>query len=56
MTDNQALQLKVRDVILQSLTAKTSQDLINEEGKNSSSGMRSRTRFRCIFAIQSSWT
>ena len=34
VTDNQALQLKVRDVILQSLTAKTSQDLINEEGKN----------------------
>jgi flagellar FliL protein len=34
VADNQALQLKVRDVILQSLTAKTSQDLINEEGKN----------------------
>ena len=34
VTDNQALQLKVRDVILQSLTAKTSQDLINEAGKN----------------------
>jgi len=34
VTDNQALQLKVRDVILQSLTVKTSQDLINEEGKN----------------------
>ena len=32
--DNQALQLKVRDVILQSLTAKTSAELINEEGKN----------------------
>ena len=32
--ENQALQLKVRDVILQSLTAKTSNDLINEEGKN----------------------
>ena len=32
--DNQALQLKVRDVILQSLTAKTSRDLINEDGKN----------------------
>lgn len=32
--DNQPLQLKVRDVILQTLTAKTSQDLINEEGKN----------------------
>jgi flagellar FliL protein len=31
---NEALQLKVRDVILQSLTVKTSQDLINEEGKN----------------------
>jgi flagellar protein FliL len=34
ISENQALQLKVRDVILQSLTAKTSQDLINEEGKN----------------------
>lgn len=34
LEENQALQLKVRDVILQSLTAKTSQDLINEEGKN----------------------
>ena len=34
MTENQALQLKVRDVILQSLTAKTSQELINEDGKN----------------------
>jgi flagellar protein FliL len=34
LTENQALQLKVRDVILQSLTAKTSRDLINEEGKN----------------------
>jgi flagellar FliL protein len=32
--ENQALQLKVRDVILQSLTAKTSHDLINEDGKN----------------------
>lgn len=32
--ENQALQLKVRDVILQSLTAKTSRDLINEDGKN----------------------
>ena len=34
LTENQALQLKVRDVILQSLTIKTSKDLINEEGKN----------------------
>jgi len=34
LAENQALQLKVRDVILQSLTAKTSQELINEEGKN----------------------
>ena len=34
LTDNQALQLKVRDVILQSLTVKTSRDLINEAGKN----------------------
>jgi len=32
--ENQALQQKVRDVILQSLTIKTSRDLINEEGKN----------------------
>ena len=34
LSENQALQLKVRDVILQSLTAKTSQELINQEGKN----------------------
>jgi len=34
LSENEALQLKVRDVILQSLTAKTSHDLINEEGKN----------------------
>ena len=33
-TENQALQLKVRDVILQTLTGKTAADLINEEGKN----------------------
>ena len=32
--ENQALQLKVRDVILESLTAKRSQDLINSDGKN----------------------
>jgi flagellar FliL protein len=32
--ENQALQLKVRDVILQTLTRKTSKDLINDEGKN----------------------
>jgi flagellar FliL protein len=31
--ENTALQLKIRDVILQSLTQKTSKDLINEEGK-----------------------
>jgi len=31
--ENQALQLKVRDVILQTLTRKTSKDLINDEGK-----------------------
>jgi hypothetical protein len=29
---NRALQLKVRDVILESLTAKRSQDLINAAG------------------------
>lgn len=34
VVENQALQLKLRDVILQSLTAKTSQELINEAGKN----------------------
>ena len=34
VVENQALQLKVRDVILQSLTAKRSQDLITSEGKN----------------------
>jgi flagellar FliL protein len=34
LAENQALQLKVRDVILQSLTVKTSRDLINEAGKN----------------------
>jgi flagellar FliL protein len=31
--ENQALQLKVRDVILQTLTRKTSQDLISDDGK-----------------------
>ena len=31
--ENQALQLKVRDVILQTLTRKSSQELISEEGK-----------------------
>jgi flagellar FliL protein len=31
---NQALQLKIRDVILQTLTGKTSQQLIGEDGKN----------------------
>lgn len=34
LSENLPLQMKVRDVILQSLTAKTSHDLINEEGKN----------------------
>ena len=34
VTENQALQLKLRDVILESLTTKRSQDLINSEGKN----------------------
>ena len=34
LSENQTLQLKLRDVILQSLTSKTSQDLINEDGKN----------------------
>lgn len=34
LNKNQALQLKVRDVILQSLTARTSHDLIGQEGKN----------------------
>jgi len=33
VSDNQALQLKVRDVILDTLAAKRSQDLINTEGK-----------------------
>jgi flagellar FliL protein len=32
--ENQALQLKVRDLILQTLTRKTSRDLTNDEGKN----------------------
>ena len=32
--ENQALQLKVRDLILQTLTRKTSKDLIADEGKN----------------------
>ena len=31
--ENEALQLKVRDIILQTLTQKTSQELINDEGK-----------------------
>jgi flagellar FliL protein len=34
LEENQVLQLKVRDVILQSLTSKTSKELINDEGKN----------------------
>ncbi len=34
VVENQALQLKVRDVILQSLTNKSSRELINEDGKN----------------------
>jgi flagellar FliL protein len=34
LEENKALQLKLRDVILQMLTQKTSRDLINEEGKN----------------------
>jgi flagellar FliL protein len=34
VAENQALQLKLRDVILESLTSKRSQDLINSEGKN----------------------
>ena len=34
VAENQAIQLKVRDLILESLTAKCSQDLINVEGKN----------------------
>ena len=34
ITENQALTLKVRDIILQTLTKKTSAELINEEGKN----------------------
>jgi flagellar FliL protein len=33
VTENQALQLKVRDLILQTLTSKTSQDLIDDQGK-----------------------
>ena len=33
-TENQALQMKIRDVILQNLTAKTSHEIINEDGKN----------------------
>jgi flagellar FliL protein len=33
VSENQALQLKVRDAILESLTAKRSQDLINAAGK-----------------------
>jgi len=32
--ENQALQLKVRDVILQTLTLKTSKDISNDDGKN----------------------
>ena len=32
--ENKALQLKLRDVILQMLTQKTSRELIGEEGKN----------------------
>lgn len=34
LQDNQALQVKLRDVILQTLTQKTAHDISNEEGKN----------------------
>ena len=34
VSENQALQLKLRDVILESLATKRSQELINAEGKN----------------------
>lgn len=34
VVENMALQGKVRDVILQTLTRKTSQDLVHDEGKN----------------------
>jgi flagellar protein FliL len=34
VVENQALQLKIRDIILQSLTNKTSDELIHEDGKN----------------------
>ena len=34
ITENEALTLKVRDIILQTLTRKTSEELTNEEGKN----------------------
>src|SRR6185503_6420110 len=34
VTENMALTLKAKDVILQTLSKKSSQDLINEEGKN----------------------
>src|SRR5689334_18944254 len=34
VSENQALQLKIRDVILQRLTANTSQELMNDEGKD----------------------
>src|SRR5436853_425004 len=34
LIENQALTLKVKDVILQTLSRKTSHDLINDEGKN----------------------
>ena len=33
LTENTALQMKVRDVVLQMLTVRTSQDLMTEEGK-----------------------
>jgi len=34
ITENEALTLKVRDIILQTLTKKTAQELMDEEGKN----------------------
>lgn len=34
LQDNQALQVKLRDVILQTLTEKTAHDISDEEGKN----------------------
>jgi flagellar FliL protein len=54
LQDNQALQVKLRDVILQTLTQKTAHDISNEEGKNK---LRHeiQTKIEDISRIQNLW-